>query len=60
MFVSSPQVLEGRNEVSLEPSLLQAKQAFFPQFFFMGEVILLFDHFCGLLWTTKFTIQVQT
>ena len=34
-----PQVLEGHNEVSLEPSLLQANQAQFPQTFFTGEVL---------------------
>jgi len=35
LFIRSLQVLEGRNEVSPEPSLLQAKQAQFPQPFFM-------------------------
>jgi len=31
--------LEGHNEVSLEPTLLQAEQAQFPQPFFIGEVL---------------------
>jgi len=38
LFIRSLQVLEGRNEVSPEPSLLQAKQAQFPQPFLIGEV----------------------
>ena len=37
-FIHSLQVLEGHNEVFLEPSLFQAKQAQFPQAFFVGEV----------------------
>ena len=32
------QEVEGHNEVSLEPSVLQAKQVQFPQPFFTGEV----------------------
>ena len=39
LFICSLQVLEGHSEVSLEPSLLQAKQALFPQPFFIGEVL---------------------
>jgi len=39
LFIHSLQVLEGHNEVSLEPSLFQAKQAQFPQPFFIGEVL---------------------
>ena len=37
LFICSLQVLEGHNEVSPEPSLLQAKQAQFPQPFLIGE-----------------------
>jgi len=40
LFIHSLQVLEGHNEVSLEPSLFQAEQAQFPQPFFTGEVLL--------------------
>ena len=39
LFVRSLQILEGHNEVSPEPSLLQAEQAQFPQAFFIGEVL---------------------
>ena len=39
LFIHSLQVLEGHNEVSLEPSLLQAKESQFPQPFFIGEVL---------------------
>jgi len=39
LFISSLQVLEGHNGVPPEPSLLQAKQAQFPQPFFIGEVL---------------------
>ena len=46
-FIRSLQVLEGHNEVSLEPSLLQAKQAQFPQPFLIGEVLLPSDHLSG-------------
>ena len=38
LFIRSLQVLEGHNEVSPEPSLLQAKPAQFPQPFLIGEV----------------------
>ena len=38
LFICSLQVLEGHSEVSPEPSLLQAKQAPFPQPFLIGEV----------------------
>ena len=47
LFICSLQVLEGCNEVSLEPSLLQAKQAQFPQPFFIGEVLQPSDHHSG-------------
>ena len=39
LFIRSLQVLEGHDEVSLEPSLLQTKQAQFPQPFLVGEVL---------------------
>ena len=39
LFICSLQVLEGHNEVSLDPSLLQAKQAQFPQHFFIDEML---------------------
>ena len=39
LFICSLQVLEGHNEVSLEPFLLQAKQTQFPQPFLIGEVL---------------------
>ena len=51
LLVSSLQVLEGHNEVSSKPSLLQAKQAQLPQPFFIGEVLQPFHHLCGLLWS---------
>ena len=38
-FICSLQVLQGHNQVSLEPSLLQTKQAQFPQPFLIGEVL---------------------
>ncbi|SGA33935.1 Uncharacterised protein [Chlamydia abortus] len=46
-FISSLQALEGRSEVSLEPSPLQTKQAQFHQPFFTGEVLQPSDHLCG-------------
>jgi len=48
LFIRSLQVLEGHNEVSPEPSLLQAKQAQFPQPFLTGEVLQPSDHLSGL------------
>jgi len=39
LLIHSLQVLEGHNEVSLEPSLFRDKQAQFPQPFFIGEVL---------------------
>ena len=47
LLISSLQVLKGCSEVSLEPSLLQAKQAQIPQPFFTGEVLQPSDHLCG-------------
>ena len=47
LCIRSLQVLEGHNEVSLEPSLLQAKQAQFPQPFLIGEVLQPSDHLSG-------------
>ena len=47
LFICSLQVLEGRNEVSPEPSLLQTKQAQFPQPFLIGEVLQPSDHLSG-------------
>jgi len=44
LFIRFLQVLEGHNEVSLEASLFQAKQAQFPQSFLIGEVLQPFDH----------------
>jgi len=44
LFICYLQVLEGHNEVSPEPSLLQAKQAQFPQPFLTGEVLQPSDH----------------
>ena len=44
-----PYKLEGRNEVSPEPSLLQAKQAQFPHPFLIGEVLQPSDHLSGPL-----------
>jgi len=46
LFISSPQVLEGHNGVSPEPSLLQDKQAQLPQSFFIREVLQPCDHLC--------------
>jgi len=43
----SLQVLEGHNEVSLDLSLLQAKQSQFPQSFFIGEVLQPSDNLSG-------------
>jgi len=40
LYIRSLQVLEGHNEVPLEPSLLQAKQAQFPQPFLIGDTLL--------------------
>ena len=48
LFIHSLQVLEGHNEVSLEPSLLQATQAQFPQPFLLGEVLQPSNHLSGL------------
>jgi len=39
LFIRCPQVLEGFNKVSLEPSLLQTEEAQFPQPYFIGEVL---------------------
>ena len=39
LFIHFLQTLEGHNEVSLVPSLLQAKQSRFLQLFFIGEVL---------------------
>ena len=48
MFICSLQILEGHNEVSPEPSLLQAKQAqLFPQPFLIAEVLQPSDHLSG-------------
>ena len=47
LFICSFEVLEGRNEVSLKPSLLQAKQSQFPQPFLIGEVLQPSDHLSG-------------
>lgn len=51
LFVSPLQLLEGRNEVSLEPCLLQAAQAQFLQSVFVGEVLQPSEHLCELIWT---------
>ena len=51
LFISSPQILEGCNQVSPEPSLLQAKQTQLPQPVFIGEVLQHSDHLHILLWT---------
>jgi len=48
LFVHSLQVLEGHNEVSPKPSLLQAKQSQFPQPFLIGEVLQPCVHLSGL------------
>ncbi|KAK4810853.1 LOW QUALITY PROTEIN: hypothetical protein QYF61_008825 [Mycteria americana] len=42
-----PHLLKGHNKVSLEPSLLQAKQPQLSQPFFIGEVFHPSDRFCG-------------
>ena len=47
LFICSLQVLEGHSDVSPEPSLLQAKQAQFPQPFLTGEVLQSSDHLSG-------------
>src|SRR5699024_8009122 len=47
LFICSLQVLKSHNEVSLEPSLLQAKQAQLPQPFLTGEVLQPSDHRSG-------------
>ena len=47
LFIRSLQILEGHNEVSPDLSLLQAKQAQFPQAFFIGEVLQPSDHLSG-------------
>ena len=47
LFIQSLQVLEGRNAVSLEPSLLQAKKAQLPQPFLVVEVLQTSDHLSG-------------
>ena len=41
------QEVEGHNEVSLEPSVLQAKQVQFPQPFLIEEVLQPSDHLSG-------------
>ena len=41
------QEVEGHNEVSLEPSVLQAKQVQFPQPFFIRELLQPSDHLSG-------------
>jgi len=43
-FIHSLKVLEGHNDVSLEPSLLQAKQSQFPQPFLIGVLLQPSDH----------------
>ena len=47
LLISSILVLEGGNEVSLEPCFGQSKQAQLPQPFFIGEVLQPFDHLHG-------------
>ena len=47
----SPSGTGGPNNVSLEPSLLQAEQPQLSQPSLTGEVFQPYDHFCGLLWT---------
>ena len=47
LFVGSLQVLKGCNEVTLQPSFLQAEQAQLPQPVFVGEVLQPSDHLCG-------------
>jgi len=48
LFIRSLQVLEGHSEVSPEPSLLQAKQARFPQPFLIGELLQPSEHLSEL------------
>ena len=49
-FLSGPlQVLQGCYKVFLQPSLLQAEQPQLSQHVFVGEVLHISDHFCGLL-----------
>ena len=45
--MSSLQVLDGRNKISLEPCLLQANQDHLPQPFFIEEVFQPLDHLPG-------------
>ena len=52
LFICSLQILEDRNEVSPQPSLLQAKQSQFPQPFLIGEMLQAFDHL-ALGWQRK-------
>ena len=47
LLLSSPQVLWGRSEVSLQPSLPQAKQAQLPQPVFTGDVLQPSEHLRG-------------
>ena len=49
VFICSLQVLECRNEVSLQPSLIQAEQVQFPQPFSIGEVLRPSGHLHGPL-----------
>jgi len=51
LLISSLQVLGSRNEISPEPSLLQAEQNQLPQPFLIGEVLQPPEHRHGLLWT---------
>ena len=46
LLVSSLHLLEGHNDVSPEPSLFQAKQAWLHQPFIIEEMLQAFDH-CG-------------
>ena len=46
LLISSTQLLEGHNEVSLEPSLLQAKEDQICQPFIIREVLQPSDHLC--------------
>ena len=47
------QLLEGHNEVTPQPSLLQAAQAQFPQPVSTREVLQPSDHLRALLWTVS-------
>jgi len=47
LLVGALQVLEGRNRVFLEPSLLQAQQPPLSQPFLIGEMLQPSDHFCS-------------